>query len=83
MSYPRSLALAHGQDRQTVAAAAAGVRRGVDANLAALKRTLEPGSTAFRIDAALSDYRTAGFSIDVHSYTGGFPVVACADILAA
>jgi hypothetical protein len=28
----------------------------------------------------LSEYRTAGFSINVHSYEGGFPVVACGDI---
>jgi hypothetical protein len=28
----------------------------------------------------MSEYRTGSFSINVHSYDGGFPVVACGDI---
>ncbi len=38
------------------------------------------GSSKTAVDAPLSDYRTGGFSINVHSYTGGFPVVGCGNI---
>ena len=41
---------------------------------------VEKGKSKTSVDAPLSDYRTGGFSINVHSYTGGFPVVACANI---
>jgi hypothetical protein len=38
------------------------------------------GTSRTRIDERLSQYRTGGFSINVHSYEGGFPVVACGNI---
>ena len=38
------------------------------------------GTSKTSVDAPLSDYRTGSFSINVHSYAGGFPVVACGDI---
>jgi hypothetical protein len=38
------------------------------------------GKSKTSVDAPLSNYRSGGFSINVHSYTGGFPVVACANI---
>jgi hypothetical protein len=42
---------------------------------------LVEGKSRTSVDKApLSEYRTAGFSINVHSYEGGFPVVACGDI---
>ena len=41
---------------------------------------LVDGKAETRIDAALSKYRTGGFSINVQSYAGGFPVVACGNI---
>ncbi len=43
-------------------------------------RDVENGKSKTSVDAPLSDFRTGGFSINVHDYTGGFPVVACADI---
>ena len=54
-----------------------------DAQLATVEAALSDvtkGKSKTSVDAALSDYRTGGFSINVHSYTGGFPVVACANI---
>ena len=41
---------------------------------------VENGKSKTSVDAPLSDFRTGGYSINVHDYTGGFPVVACADI---
>jgi len=41
---------------------------------------LEDGKSRTRVETALSQYRTAGYSINVHSYDGGFPVVACGDV---
>ena len=43
-------------------------------------RDVAKGRATTAVDAPLSDYRTGGFSINVHSYTGGFPVVACGNI---
>jgi hypothetical protein len=40
---------------------------------------LEEGKSRSRVDTALSEYRP-GYSINVHSTKGGFPVVACGDI---
>lgn len=40
---------------------------------------LEEGKSRSRVDTALSEYRP-GYSINVHSTEGGFPVVACGDI---
>ena len=40
---------------------------------------LEKGKSRSRVDTALSEYRP-GYSINVHSTEGGFPVVACGDI---
>ena len=54
-----------------------------DAQFATVELTLndvKKGKSKTSVDAPLSDYRTGGFSINVHNYTGGFPVVACADI---
>ena len=34
------------------------------------------GKSKTAVDAPLSDFRTGGYSINVHSYAGGFPVVA-------
>ena len=56
---------------------------GFDAQLATVEEALRDvlaGKSKTRVDKALSRYRTAGFSINVHSYVGTFPVVACADI---
>ena len=44
---------------------------------------LEGGRSRSEHDAELSAYLTGGFSINVHSFEGGFPVVACGDIPAA
>ena len=42
---------------------------------------LVDGKSSTPVDKApLSEYRTGSFSINVHSYDGGFPVVACGDI---
>jgi hypothetical protein len=41
---------------------------------------LEAGRSRSQHDAELSAYRTGGFSVNVHSFEGGFPVVACGDI---
>lgn len=41
---------------------------------------LARGRSTTRVDAPLSRYRTAEFSINVHSYAGAFPVVACGNI---
>ena len=46
-------------------------------------RDVANGKSKTAVDAPLSNYRSGGFSINVHSYTGGFPVVACANIPAA
>ena len=54
-----------------------------DAQLATVDTTLKDvasGKSKTSVDAPLSGYRTGGFSINVHSYSGGFPVVACASI---
>ena len=54
-----------------------------DAQFATVETTLSDvvdGKSRTRVDSDLSQYRTAGFSINVHSYDGGFPVVACGDI---
>ena len=40
----------------------------------------DPVKAETRVDAALSKYRTGGYAINVHSYAGGFPVVACGNI---
>jgi hypothetical protein len=42
-------------------------------------KDVEDGRSTSRVDTALSEYRT-GYSINVHSTEGGFPVVACGDI---
>ena len=41
---------------------------------------LEGGRSRSQEDAELSAYLTGGFSVNVHSTEGGFPVVACGDI---
>ena len=46
-------------------------------------RDVANGKSKTAVAAPLSNYRSGGFSINVHSYTGGFPVVACANIPAA
>jgi hypothetical protein len=54
-----------------------------DAQLATVEEALSDladGKSRTRVDNPLSQYRTAGFSINVHSYAGSFPVVACGDI---
>ena len=38
------------------------------------------GQGGDQVAAALAKYRTGGFAINVHSYAGGFPVVACGNI---
>ena len=43
-------------------------------------RDVSKGKSKTSVAAPLSNYRTGGFSINVHSYAGGFPVVACANI---
>jgi hypothetical protein len=54
-----------------------------DAQYATVEVTLTDvakGKSKTAVDAPLADYRTGGFSINVHSYAGGFPVVACGNI---
>jgi hypothetical protein len=46
-------------------------------------RDLADGRSKTQVDAPLSQYRTAPFSINVHSYAGEFPVVACGNIPSA
>jgi hypothetical protein len=38
---------------------------------------LEEGRSTTRVDTPLADFRPAGFSINVYSNQGGFPVVPC------
>jgi hypothetical protein len=57
--------------------------KGFDAQLATVDEPLtdvEKGRSETSIEAPLSSVRTGGFSINVHSYEGGFPAVACAHI---
>jgi hypothetical protein len=54
-----------------------------DAQLATVEEPLTDlvdGKSRTRVDTALWQYRTAGFSINVHSDEGGFPVVARGNI---
>jgi hypothetical protein len=54
-----------------------------DAQLATVElnlRDVANGKSKTSVSARLADYRTGGFSINVHSYRSGFPVVACGDI---
>jgi hypothetical protein len=54
-----------------------------DAQLATIHEALTDvvdGKSKTRIEKTLSQYRTSGFSINVHSYEGGFPVVAWGNI---
>lgn len=54
-----------------------------DAQLATVEiglSALVDGKAETEVDAALSKYRTGGYAINVHSYAGGFPVVACGNI---
>ena len=41
---------------------------------------LEAGRSRSQHDAELTQYVTGAFSVNVHSFDGGFPVVACGDI---
>jgi hypothetical protein len=41
---------------------------------------LENGKSRSQETASLSEYRTGGYSLNVHSVEGGFPVVACGDV---
>ena len=55
----------------------------LDAQYATVERNLSDvmrGRSRTRIDQAMSQFRTAGHSIDVHSYDGGFPVMARGNI---
>jgi hypothetical protein len=57
--------------------------KGFDAQLATVDTPLADvngGKSRTRVDTALSHFRTAGYSINVHSTAGGFPVTACGDI---
>jgi hypothetical protein len=54
-----------------------------DAQYATVERNLRDlvdGRSRTRLDEPLSQYRVGGYSINVHSYAGEFPVVACGDI---
>jgi hypothetical protein len=54
-----------------------------DAQYATVERNLSDvvdGKSRTRVDEPLSEYRNAAYSINVHSYDGGFPVVACGNI---
>ena len=54
-----------------------------DAQYATVERNLSDvmhGRSRTRLDEAMSQFRTAGHSINVHSYDAGFPVVACGNI---
>jgi hypothetical protein len=54
-----------------------------DAQFATVDVTLKDvakGKSRTSVDSPLSDYRTGGFSINLHSYEAGFPVVACANM---
>jgi hypothetical protein len=60
--------------------------KGFDAQFATVDVALSDvakGRSKTSVDAPLSNYRTGGFSINVHSYSGGFPVVACGNIPAS
>jgi hypothetical protein len=60
--------------------------KGFDAKLDTVAESLSDlskGRSETSVDAPLSLVRTGAFSINVHSYTGGYPVVACANIPAA
>jgi hypothetical protein len=57
--------------------------KGFDAQLATVDESLtdvQKGRSKTSVDTPLSRFRTGGFSINVHSYESGFPVVACGDI---
>jgi hypothetical protein len=57
-----------------------------DAQFATVEANLSDvvdGKSKTRVETDMSKYRTAGFSINVHSYEGEFPVVSCGDIPAA
>jgi hypothetical protein len=57
--------------------------KGFDAQLATVAEPLtdlDKGRSETSVEAPLSRVRTGSFSINVHSYEGGYPVVACVNI---